>query len=442
MSANNINDQDYEDQVAEDQDDAGYDESYDEADSFSGDEAEEWADGDDEVAEDGEEVAEQPPQKKKSSVLTVIIILVVAIVGVLGFMVVMGGNAPAPEQAANAGQVVIDTDADQPAPANNTAPTNGDAQPQPTATNGTEPQQGILDNPASLNDAATNPNEQQAGSNGPVVTNDAPPAPVLGTDAAPAKDVVAAISPTVKPVSDFPTVDSIKKPAGDKGAEPVTAAPVTPVEATQNAAEAVKDVLPVPADAPATMTAPAPVAAVDTSAADSKLADIQGQLTEAQLKIADLQKDLNLKEAALQQEKAKAAQVAETAASANNDAEVEDLKAKVAELEAKLAQKTSAKAVKSVPERSVSSSDSVDVTTQTSPEPVVKKPVAVKAKPAKQNWTLKSASSTKAILSDKTTGDLKTVHVGDTVVGLGRIVSISDSTSAWVVKGTLGSVSE
>ena len=427
MSANNINDQDYEDQVAEGQDDAAYDESYDEADAYPEDDAEEWADGDDVDAAAEDDL--QPPQKKKSSVLTVIIILVVAIVGVLGFMVLKGGNAPAPQTPADQAPVAINADPDQ--PTDTTAPA-----PVATTDSGTEPQQGIMDNPATLKE---NANNDAPVSTQPDVTNDASAVPTLpeGTQPADSKEIVSAISPSVKPVSDFPTVDSIKKPgsADSQG----TAAPVTPVDSAQTT-----DTLPIPSEpvaAQPSMTAPTPqttAPAVD----DAKFAQVQNQLTAAQQKISQLEKSLSDKSAELATEKAK--DVVAPSPVVNNDEEVDALKAKVAQLEAKLAQKQN-KAVAAIPERSaaaqVDRSNESDTIAASQPAPV-KKPVLAKAKSVKQNWSLKSASSSKAILSDKTTGDLKTVHVGDSVNGLGRIVSISNATSAWVVKGTLGSVTE
>ncbi|GJL85715.1 MAG: hypothetical protein DHS20C02_14900 [Micavibrio sp.] len=57
-------------------------------------------------------------------------------------------------------------------------------------------------------------------------------------------------------------------------------------------------------------------------------------------------------------------------------------------------------------------------------------------------WTLRSAQPGKAMVSDKGSGDFKTVKVGDTLSGIGRIVSIDLENNKWVVTGTKGRISQ
>lgn len=77
--------------------------------------------------------------------------------------------------------------------------------------------------------------------------------------------------------------------------------------------------------------------------------------------------------------------------------------------------------------------------------PAPKKPAVKKATTmtvAKKEWQLRSAQPGKAILKAKGTGDLLNVKVGNTVDGLGKITSIALEDGLWVVKGTIGSVTQ
>lgn len=435
MSAKNIDDQDLDSQSIENAD-SSYDEPYEDDATYSEDDSDQWSD-DVDLSDEGDAEQEQAPPKKKSSNLMIGVILFVAIIGVFGFMA-LSGNKNAPQQAAPDAQVAIDADADSA----DTQDAGDTAQPNITdlknqADQGAQgdqsvaikapttpvappaPQQGLMENPDLLND----PQNAQ-----PSVAAPVEPAPLLTgnepTSATPSSDVVAAISPTVKPVSDFPTVDSIKKP--DAGTPALTApapnAPVVPV---------------------APVTTAEPVLPVPTGVQDNKSGQLQLQVNDAQTKIASLERQLADKSAELETQKQKAAtalaaasNVAPTSAS---DAEVDALKAKISDLEEKLA----AKPVKIVKEREIIAADDSSTEDVVQTAPVKKAPViAAKPKVVAKQWSLKSAGTGKAILSDKATGDLKTVRVGDSVAGLGRIVSISGGNSGWTVKGTTGSVSE
>lgn len=62
---------------------------------------------------------------------------------------------------------------------------------------------------------------------------------------------------------------------------------------------------------------------------------------------------------------------------------------------------------------------------------VVRKPV----------WIIRAAQPGRAVIFDKTTGEIKSVEVGNTVLGIGKVETISKSSSGkWVVQGTLGSI--
>lgn len=69
-------------------------------------------------------------------------------------------------------------------------------------------------------------------------------------------------------------------------------------------------------------------------------------------------------------------------------------------------------------------------------------PAATPVKAKTSQWQMKSAQPGKAVLADKSTGDYKTVQVGDKVNGIGRITSISQENGRWVVRGTTGQISQ
>lgn len=425
MSAKNIDDQDFENQ-SNNGADASYDEPYEDDATYSEDDADQWSD-DTDLADEEDADADQPPPKKKSSNLMIGVILFVIIIAVFGFMALKGGNnaasdaAPEAQTAINADAEMNDlkSQADQSAVGEQTAnvpvPSN-----DPVSA---APQQGLMDNPDL---ASQNANSQEASNVAPMpmTAPEADTAPVQTSsneanttaDVAPvaqpsdqSKDVVAAISPTVKPVSDFPTVDSIKKP--DAPAEPSTSVAITPVSP------------------------------VTSAAADAKSAELQAQVVAAQSRILTLQKQVEDQAAELASQKQKAASA--VVPTGHSDEEVEALKSKISDLEAKLASKAASKPVKVISERD-ESADTVDRSSYQSTSSIKKAPV-VAAKPnvvVKAQWSLKSAGTGKAILANKATGDLKSVRVGDTVPGLGRIVSIASSNSSWVVRGTTGTVTE
>ncbi|MCB1563425.1 MAG: hypothetical protein KDJ75_07620 [Alphaproteobacteria bacterium] len=57
-------------------------------------------------------------------------------------------------------------------------------------------------------------------------------------------------------------------------------------------------------------------------------------------------------------------------------------------------------------------------------------------------WVLRSAQPGKAVLSEKGSNDLKTVEVGDSLKGIGKIVAIQKVDGRWVVQGMQGIISQ
>lgn len=418
-----------------------YDESYDytaEDVDYSGDTDvtdAEWVDDvddhhlDDDVMDD-EEFSSAPPQKKSSALRTIIVVVAV-VLGGLGYLFVKGnGNQTtstniatgptqqAPQQTGDAGNDLMAL-RDAPtinAPEQVTAESN-----QIHAAQGLMDEPQILDQPIPATDTPANavpalpdqpmtapeaipatetvamlPSETETPATTAPVTDEIP---VTTTEEEPVADLtstpqeqpatspaalVDTITPAVKPTSDFPTVAAIKKPA-------TTTQPVT---------------VDIPEPAPA--NTPPSVDATEKEFGTN-------------MKISDL-------ETALEAEKTKSEGAAR---------EISNLKQELSDLKEKL------KAEQAKPATTVKKETSVAA------EPVVKSSNAriTKAKTAPSsnpapNWTLKSAKPGRAVLANKATGDYKTVSVGDTVAGIGRITLISETPSGWIVKGTQSSIKE
>ncbi|MCD8571659.1 MAG: hypothetical protein LRY76_09145 [Alphaproteobacteria bacterium] len=57
-------------------------------------------------------------------------------------------------------------------------------------------------------------------------------------------------------------------------------------------------------------------------------------------------------------------------------------------------------------------------------------------------WVLRSAQTGRAVVSDRSTGDLRSIQVGDSLRGVGTIQSISKVSGRWVVQGSQGRVQQ
>ncbi|MBX2833733.1 MAG: hypothetical protein KTR28_02050 [Micavibrio sp.] len=62
--------------------------------------------------------------------------------------------------------------------------------------------------------------------------------------------------------------------------------------------------------------------------------------------------------------------------------------------------------------------------------------------PVKINWIMRSARPGFAIIANADNGDTRTVEVGETIAGLGRISSIAQESGRWVLRGSKGIVSQ
>lgn len=255
-----------------------------------------------------------------------------------------------------------------------------------------------------------------------VETPDTPPAdtlPPAGKPDQPA-DPGVALLPGIKPTSDFPSVDLIKKAAPTAVEPPVTpdkAAPVVPEVAPETVAEKPAAVEPpvTPPTPEAVPELPAGLAPTPTLNAEPKPApvdnaaattEMQEKLSEAESRIADLEKQL-------EEAKANAAN--------NNDRPFERASAAEPVKVARPA-RPQATAPKTSVKRVVANDDT--------PKPILR-----------SNWELRSAQPGQAMVSTKTgKGDIRTVFVGDTLSGIGRITAITKTPSGWVVRGTTGTL--
>jgi hypothetical protein len=392
----------------------GYETTYDEEIDSTEDVSDDWVD--DENSENDE--PSQKPAKKKSK-STLFIIIAVVVLGGFGLLVVLGGSPPAPvegapeemqvaeEQVAATDQngVPVEPQIIEAAPIG-VAPTE-------TAVQNTS---GMMDNAGVVADVASQDSSavvmavpQAEAEKAPDLTESTPSAETLQPSpegAAPKENaVVDMVAPEIKPVSDFPTADSIKKVEADTAA-------VSPAE-------------------PAVL-APQEPAPIVTSETEAKLSETQSKLEAAEKRISDLEKAISDKEDELSAQKL-------TPPVEDKSEEIEALKVKISELEKKLESAESDK-----PFRAQNNEKSSEVQTEAKVAPRLNKPIVkqsyvVIAKPV---WVLKGANSKSAIIYNKTSGDMKTVAVGDSVVGLGTILSISESNSLWTVKASRGSISE
>lgn len=179
-----------------------------------------------------------------------------------------------------------------------------------------------------------------------------------------------------------------------------------------------------PDEAPAAemaVAAPTPMAAADTSALETEIDALNADMAdkdEALARAADTENELS-----------------EQLGKANE--KIAALEAQISKLQADLqSQKTTAAtAVKPSP-----------AVQEAVPAPV-KEPARVTATPPAApvhsvEWVLRAAQPGMATLSQKGSGDMRQVEVGDTIPGLGKIESIAVESGKWVVQGSKGRVTQ
>ena len=265
------------------------------------------------------------------------------------------------------------------------------------------PQGGFMNDPSLL------PSEVQ-GVAPPVVDR-----PVEPTMTAPSKrpPAVAEVENPVTPVSDFPTVDAIKKP--DAGG--VVEQPVKPLEE------------PVGTEAPVVATpTPAPVQPAGVEASSEEVKTLKTQLETALKRIDDLEK--------------KSDQPV-VAASGTPSEDVKALRAALESLQNKVETLSAEKEAlqKKEPEM-VSESPRTEEKRPTKVSSPSKKAEPREVPKTKKSvvWDLKGAMPGQAMIAVHGERDLKMIRIGDEVAGIGRVTAIENSGKGWVVQGTTGQI--
>ena len=409
----NVPDDDFDDSDASGFDESSED-SLDEV-ALDDESMDEWSEQSEETGGNG---SSGKPKKKSSLIVVIIAALVVIGGGGFAFLKFSGGSADI---------------ADAPLPDAQTSELAGLREETPVDPQPAEPVTPPVEQPA---DPAS-----QGFMNGEVKTPESVDAPPALPEAAAmtAVEAPAAVPPSpeglppvetpqaaevtplgsLQPVSDFPSVDLIKKADPEAAPEVVTAIVPEP-EPTP---------LPVPDAPPAVETVPTAVEPTVLNPVPDVGTDLQGKLDTAEAKVKSLEKELIGVNEQISSDKA---------ANKLLSTKVNDLEAKIADLQKKLANQDI----------------SVDSGTQT-PE-VVAEPAKVKklsaaprvpasSRPVSRqsvSWELRGARPGQAMLSSRGGMDIRTVSVGDSLPGIGKILSIEQSPNGWVVKGTQGRVSQ
>ncbi len=429
-----------EDMLDHDIQDDGADVDYD----YDGDGDDNW--------EDAEETTDKPAKvKKKGGLFNILVIGGAVLIGGGIFVTQFAGKTPKDPVIPSAQEQIspVQADAAPPPPAATPTPANdltalqdnssnsvAAEQPQATPPAPAPQQQGFMNQPAQLatadagkTDTSKNINDNPAPAlpDQPSMTGfDAPPA------AAPAPAPAAASDAASTPL---PNINQIKKADTTAVAETPAAPAPTPVPAPAPAIEA--------APAPATVTQ-VPVAAPATAAAPTaRELELQSKLDAAIDRIAVLEKKLS--EVSLAAAKA-------PAPASSDSAEIASLRADVERLENKFSRITV------TPAPSAYSDEEVV-------KPVVKEAPPKKKKKAtppsyytgystphyaapvsrpstSSQWELRSARPGEAMVAKSGQAELKTIRVGDSIVGIGQIKSISQVGGVWVVQGTSGSIAQ
>lgn len=416
-----------------------FDMASDEQDTAFDDESLDDLGGDDWDDVDASDALNEPKPKKKSATnLIIVLVGAIAALGVVYFQFLKPSAAP--ESAAVAPYDVNAPFADQaPQPttdATATPPAADAAAVAPPADQAAAPAdapQGFMTDPSQL-------------------VSETPPA---DTAATPATAPTEAATTPLTPMPDFPTAKDLQKaddvavtpPAALDAAPPppsvvpqdhpvMTAAtpldvPPTPAPTPDAApSEVTPEPTPLPtptpeAAAPADMpAAPSPTSVETTSAqppattlpSDAEV-KLQAELTAAQARIADLEKQVADARAAQAEAEKRAAEAdkSPTLASPSDVVSVED--------------DTPAVTAAPAPKQIESPTEIVTRKARVSSSTVVKAEKITR-------WELRSAQEGSAMIGKPGESDLKTIQVGETVPGLGRITAIEKRGEGWVVQGT------
>ncbi|MGH1398086.1 MAG: hypothetical protein ACRBCT_02620 [Alphaproteobacteria bacterium] len=417
-------------------DDVMLDEDFEDMDDFSDDDFDDEAliDLDDAAHEnDGDEGAVAPAAKEKSFLQKYFYGVVGAVVVLFGGLFLLaqggGGKSPAPPESTFA-EPQSDAAMD-----GASAIENEDMPPQPSAMQ---------------SDVASSDHNSDSASGltpMPDLNGDAAlePLPPLAQAEETSEDVFKGESDirSAAPVSDIeqePLAPRLDVELGLSGSADTTENAPANITFDDNNTSKDLSALSLQADAPAPQAATADIAALEQEAQSltQENTALEAAVFNKNSELSSLNSDITALKAEL--ETARTA-VADFRAEKNAlSAEIEAQKDVLAQLEAQQENAKQAAAVVVAPKK---------VITLTPVKPVQKTvakatPKASPAKAASQKiqWALRAAQPGQASIAPRGSNELKTVRVGDSVDGLGRIQSIAIENGKWVVRGTKGLVTQ
>jgi|GEM_PF-5931802 len=178
-----------------------------------------------------------------------------------------------------------------------------------------------------------------------------------------------------------------------------------------------------------------PQANVNVAKKDTKIAELEGALEMRNAEIDTLGETLSAINAKID---------AQTQTEAQKNNRIEELENTISQLQAKLrtAQESQTQQMAApTPTRQVEPTRAAPVRSATNAQKTTQiQPVTRNAQ--RVQWSLRAAQPELAVIAPKGTNDLKSVTIGNYVVGLGQITAIENIDNRWVVIGTQGRLSQ
>lgn len=367
--------------------------------------------------------------------IAIVGVLGLVVVGALAFFVFGGGDN---DQSQPSGMQTASNADNTMAPVSGSAENNESLAQQAISGNGANGNQSLLDNPQLLGVTATSddrPDPEASENEIFEALNNKPVIPDQEVD-----DIFAALEnlqdANSQPSTVVEDIDTQPMPEpSDNGGlntqdlqylanmnetETVTEIPKPrlPDQETAETSDVEVDVLPVVEQNPQPTTDQ--VTTTNTAASPEtgqQLTDLNNRLDQFAARLESLSEKLDMVENAPTQQP-----------SASNTSELSAMEKTVATLEAKIKELEKEKAAPA-PKKAQP--------TRTTSAPVQRTPTR-----AAPQWDLRGASPGQAYVAERGTQNLRTVSVGDSLSGVGRITSIAQQSGRWVVQGTSGRITQ
>lgn len=426
MTANNPDQDDYDPSFDESAEDFGYEEESFGDEGFGDEES--W----DENSEDGgdgtpaEESSAEKPQKKKGGLFNVVLIALAVLGG--GAFIYLKVLAPSsgPAQPSTMAEMPVETQqaalpVERPVPVPEAMP----EQPVPVAS---VPEDTLLPAPADIAlEAPALVEAPPALMPEPDLTPPAEQQPVEVASAPPMPAPIAA----PEPVPEVAIRDNNGFNPGLPSAKDIMIAPPAPEAAAATAGS-------ISADAAKGIEQKLSVLLARLDTFENRITNLESGLHQVSSKISTLESkpapatDLDGVNKALQALERKISGLEATSATpASAAATVADVTVDTSKIDKPTF--VPATPDKSQAQKTVSAAD-------TPKEATAPKPVSVSPQPHVTGWALRSAQPGSAMVVPKAGGDMRTIRVGDSLSGLGRITAIELRGSKWVVQGTQGTL--